>query len=369
MAVEQVSWNEGENGRLVLRLSGRLDARTTGGVWREAIGRLDRESPSELVVDASDLEYCDGSGAAFLAELERRLGDGLEIRDFPESYEKLREIYDAEDLSPLPPEERTPFLEEVGAATVRLLDDLRAQVLFTGRLLVALAVAVRHPRRIRYGDALYVAETAGANAVPIILVIGFLLGLVLAFQSAQPMKEFGAEIYVADLLGASLVRELGPLMTAIVLAGRTGSAFAAEIGTMKVNEEIDALSTMGLDPVQFLTVTRILATVAMAPILACFCIVAGFVGGAPVMLSLGFPLSIYVDRIFYFVEARVFVAGMVKTVVFAILVTGIGCHRGLRTTTGAKAVGESTTSAVVSGILLIAIADAVFALILYALEI
>ena len=133
-----------------------------------------------------------------------------------------------------------------------------------------LSMLLGNPRRVRWKDAFLIAETAGVNALPIIALISFLIGLIMAFQAAIPMREFGAEIYVADLIALSILRELGPLMTAIIMAGRTSSAFAAELGTMKVNEEIDALTTMGLDPVRFLVVTRVIATLVMMPLLTIF---------------------------------------------------------------------------------------------------
>ncbi|MCP4994541.1 MAG: ABC transporter permease, partial [Gammaproteobacteria bacterium] len=152
-------------------------------------------------------------------------------------------------------------------------------------------------RRIRWKEAFLIAETGGVNALPIIALISFLIGLIMAFQAAIPMRQFGAEIFVADLIALSTLRELGPLMTAIVMAGRTSSAFAAELGTMKVNEEIDAMSTMGLDPVRFLVVTRVIAILIMMPLLTIFANLLGIMGGSVVLLSLGYPLVTYVDRI------------------------------------------------------------------------
>lgn len=364
----QVSFDHRDQ-ELTITLRGRLDARSMGSIWRVVISALDQWSPDDVVVVADEIDYCDGSGAAIFFELARRFGDRYELRSFPGEYRPLLDLYAEDHPAEIPPVEDRHPLEELGRASMALVRDMRAQIAFTGELLVALLSAVRHPQRFRMADALYVAETAGVNAVPIVVLIGFLLGLILAFQSAMPMREFGAEIYVANLLGVSLIKELGPLMTAILLAGRTGSSFAAEIGTMKVNEEIDALTTMGLDPVRFLAVTRVTATMIMMPLLTCFCIFSGLAGGAIVMVSMGFPLVLYIDRLFTFVTLAGFAAAMIKSLVFALLVAGIGCLRGLRTTTGAKAVGESTTSAVVSGILLIALADAAFAVVLYSLDI
>ena len=162
----------------------------------------------------------------------------------------------------------------------------------------------------------------------------------MAFQAAIPMRQFGAEIFVANLIGLSMLRELGPLMTAIILAGRSGSAFAAELGTMKVNEEIDALTTMGIDPVHFLVVPRVISAVLMTPLLALFSDLLGLIGGAVVLLSLGFPLITYINQVLSAVAFGDLLGGLVKSFVFGILVAGIGCLRGLQTKTGASAVGE-----------------------------
>jgi ABC-type transport system involved in resistance to organic solvents, permease component len=166
-----------------------------------------------------------------------------------------------------------------------------------GELCAALGRAIRHPGLVRWRDAWLTAELAGVNALPIVALLGFLLGLIMAFQAAIPMRQFGADLYVANLIGLSILRELGPLLTAIVLAGRSGSAFAAELGTMKVSEELDALTTMGLEPVGFLVVPRVIAAVAMTPLLAIFAGVFGLIGGAVVMLSLGFPLVTYMNQV------------------------------------------------------------------------
>jgi phospholipid/cholesterol/gamma-HCH transport system permease protein len=238
---------------------------------------------------------------------------------------------------------------------------------FVGELTVALLRAARLPRLVRWADAWLIAERVGVDALPIIALIGFLLGLILAFQSAIPMRRFGAEIFVANLIGVSMLREMGPLITAIILAGRSGSAFAAELGTMKIREEIDALTTMGLEPVRFLVVPRVLAAVTMTPLLAMFANLFGLIGGAVVMQTLGFPLVTYVNQILSAVTVGDLLGGLFKSLVYGIVVAGIGCLRGLQTTTGASAVGQSATRAVVSGIVLIAIVDGVFAVVFYAL--
>ena len=195
------------------------------------------------------------------------------------------------------------------------------------------------------------------------------MGIIIAFQSAVPMQQYGAELFVADLVGLAILRELGPLMTAILLAGRSGAAFAAEIGTMKVNEELNALTTMGLDPVRFLVVTRILAAVLMVPLLTLFADMLGILGGALTMISFNIPILTYLREVDSLVDIKDLWAGLAKAPVFALLIAGVGCLRGLQTQTGASAVGISATRAVVSGIILIVVVDGIFAFIYYLMDI
>jgi phospholipid/cholesterol/gamma-HCH transport system permease protein len=357
---------------LTFLLTGRLDANTTGRLWREAQHIFEQSKPIRVVIDASEVSYCDGAGIAFLVKLQQnqtRTGGDVTIHGLQEEFRRLLDIYGQIALASPPGRRREPLsvVEQVGHAAFGVWQDLQTLLTFVGELTVTLLRAARHPRRVRWSDAWLAAEQVGVNALPIIALIGFLLGLILAFQSAIPMRRFGAEIFVANLIGVSMLREMGPLITAIILAGRSGSAFAAELGTMKVREEIDALTTMGLEPVRFLVVPRVLAAVTMTPVLAVFANLFGLIGGAVVMRSLGFPLVTYVQQILSAVTAGDLLGGLFKSLVYGIVVAGIGCLRGLQTTTGASAVGQSTTSAVVSGIVLIAIVDGVFAVIFYAL--
>jgi phospholipid/cholesterol/gamma-HCH transport system permease protein len=257
----------------------------------------------------------------------------------------------------------------VGWAAATFWRDFRDLVTFVGAAGRAFAGAVLRPDRIRWKDTLAVAESAGANALPIVALIGTLMGLIMAFQSAIPLRRFGADIYIADMLGISMVRELGALVTAILLAGRSGSAFAAEIGTMKVNEEIDALTTMGLNPLGFLAVPRVLAAMAVTPLLTMFFNLFALAGGAVVVMGFGYSFTTYTQRVLASVTLGDVAGGLFKAFVFSILVAGIGCHRGLSTGTGARAVGASTTSSVVSGLVLIAVADGIMAVLFYMLDI
>jgi len=357
------------DGTLKLTIGGRLDAETTGTIWRRAVETVQSQNSRDVIVDASGIEYCDGAGIALLVQLreaQNRKGAKFEISGLRPEFTDL--LHDS--ASNFPTEikrksQRESIAEEIGHNTVEVWRDIQALVSFVGELSVGLVHALLHPRSVRWRDALTIAEAAGVNALPIVALVSFLMGLIMAFQAAIPLRQFGAQLFIANLIGLSMLRELGPLMTAVILAGRSGSAFAAELGTMKVREEIDALKTMGLDPVRFLIVTRVIAAVCMTPLLTIFADLMGLIGGFVVMRSLGFPLVTYYHQVQYAVSYGSLVGGVVKSFVFGILVAGIGCLRGLQTGTGATAVGQSTTSAVVSGIVLITITDGIFALVYY----
>lgn len=362
------------DGMLTLTIHGRLDSQTTGTIWREASQVIKETSPNRIVVNALGIDYCDGSGVGFLLELRRqetRRGAEVEIRGLASAFQDLLDLFDPREFEKAEREERKPInvAEEAGRATVRIWEDIRTLITFVGELAVDLLSALRRPTQVRWRDACLVAETAGANALPIIVLMSFLIGLIIAFQSAIPMRQFGAEIFVANLVGLTMLRELGPLITAIILAGRSGSAFAAELGTMKVNEEIDALTTMGVEPVRFLVVPRVIAAVVITPLLTVFANLFGLIGGGVVFLSLGFPLVTYVNQMLWTADYGDLLGGLFKAFVFGILVAGVGCLRGLQTTTGSQAVGESTTRAVVSGIVLIIVTDGIFAVMYYYLGI
>jgi phospholipid/cholesterol/gamma-HCH transport system permease protein len=355
-------------GALNLVLRGRLDVRTTGGAWREAMARVDRAAPSRLVVDAHQLAYCDGAGLGLLVGLrdhQERAGRGFELVGLRDDLRDLLALY-APTRAAAPPA-RESFVVRTGRGLAELGGNLRELIAFVGELSAALGWAVRHPTRVRWKDVWVLAERTGANALPLVLMLGFLIGLIFAFQSAVTLQRFAAEVFIADAVGIALFRELGALMTAIILAGRSGSAFAAEIGTMKVNEELDALSTMGLDPVPFLAVTRVVAAVTVMPLLTLFFDLAGLAGGLVVMLSIGYPAVTFYNRITYAVSLSYLLGGLLKAFTYGILVAAVGCLRGLQTGKGASAVGAAATSAVVSGIVLIAVASGIFAVVFYVL--
>lgn len=370
--------------RAEIKLGGRLDATTLTGVWEKVVEPLRRNKAiTEASVDGAGLEYCDGAGLGMLVEIDRivrsrgpeetRLGEpghpgggrhGAEFHGLSEELSRLLEHALPRKPVPKPPR-RLGTVEQIGAATRGMLSDIAAIVAFLGEVAAAFAWALMHPRRVRWRDVLLVAEKAGANAVPVVVLLGWLVGLIISFQSAPPLKQFAAESTIPNLLSVSVVRELGPLFTAIILAGRSGSAFAAEIGTMKVTEEVNALTTFGLEPVRFLVVPRILAAVVMMPLLSMMCTVSALVGGYIIMAMLGYGLEFYVNAVNRAVDYVDLLQGLFKSGVFAFLICGIGCLRGLRTGAGPGAVGDSTTRAVVAGIILTVVADGVLGVVFY----
>ncbi len=256
------------------------------------------------------------------------------------------------------------LVEKIGIASASVFRDMIEMVCFVGDLSKVSWRVLRKPSQLRWKETLYYMDMCGSQAVPIVLMICFLMGVILGFQAAVQMRKFGTELYVADLVGFSILKELGPLMVAMIATGRAGSAFAAEIGTMKVNDEISALETMGFAPSRFLVIPKMLAMVIVSPVLTVFGDVIGIVGGFVVGTTmLGLPLMAYYNRTVEVLYPMVFMLGMVKSVVFALIIAVIGCLRGFQAECNAQGVGRATTSAVVTSIFLIVIADAVLTII------
>ena len=360
--------------RRELRFSGRLDAYSIAAVWHDALAALAAAPERAIVIDASRVDYCDGAGIAMLIDLLRQpraANAPTSISGLRPEFEALLDQFDPAAMQ-VPVEAhvtRINVIAEIGRAAAITGRDIKAQIAFIGETAIALWYAAKHPARIRWKDVWYTCEQVGVNALPIVALISFLLGIILAFQAAVPMRQFGAELFVADLVGLSILRELGPLMTAILLAGRSGAAFAAEIGTMKVNEELNALTTMGLDPVRFLVVTRIIAALLMMPLLTLFADLIGILGGALTMITFNIPIVSFLHEVDSLVDVKDLLAGLAKAPVFAILIAGVGCLRGLQTQTGASAVGISATRAVVSSIVLLVVVDGIYAFVYYLLDI
>jgi phospholipid/cholesterol/gamma-HCH transport system permease protein len=370
-----VRWNLSvqPDGAATLAFAGELDAVSTPVAWPNLENEFARTKVVSLEIDARQLAFCDSAGLALLYYISvggMTPGATVNLIGLSPEFQRLFRSFSTEDLRAL--EEHKPtcsfFVEDIGAATWSWLRDLRQQVEFIGEVTLGVIRGLARPRLLRWKEILRVFEIAGVNALPIVSLLTFLVGMVIAFESAQPLAQLGAQVFVANLLGLTMSRELGPVMAAIMLAGRSGSAFAAELGTMKVNEEINALQTMGLSPVQFLVVQRVVAGILLTPVLTIYAMYAGLLGGIPVLLGLGFPLRMVLTQIQSNLHFGDLAEGLSKSVVFGGIVALVSCLRGLQTGEGPRAVGESTTRSVVSSILLIILADSIFAAVTYTLR-
>jgi phospholipid/cholesterol/gamma-HCH transport system permease protein len=257
----------------------------------------------------------------------------------------------------------TNVLERVGRGAVSKVEDI-------GHIAQAILSGVTHPSRLAFEETVRQIEYTGARAVPIVSLITFLMGVVLAYQGANQLATFGAQVFVADLVAVSMLREMGVLLAGIMAAGRSGSAFAASIGAMKLNEEIDALRVMGLNPNQILIAPRVLALLISLPLLSTIGMVAGIVGGWTLsVLVLDISTAQYIERTASSADVSDFLVGFVKAPVFAVLIAGVGTLRGMQVSGSAEQLGRSTTVAVVQAIFLIILADAIFTLVFSSLDI
>ena len=356
---------------VTLTIRGRIEIANAQRLLGDVTARLPSQT-REVVLDLSGVEYFDSGGGAVLIGLRQqlaRMGADLRIAASTAAIDGFLSLVDQEALlapPPLGPPRTIGFTVRIGEQTLKVLSDVRALLAFAGEVILGVWEALRKPRRIRWRETWLYMERTGLDAVPIVSLISFLMGLITAFQAAVQLTQFGADIYVANLVGLSIVRELGPLMTAIIAAGRSGAAFAAEIGTMKVSDEVDALTTMGLDRTRFLVTPKVLALLVMLPCLTLGADLVGILGGLTVaVIGLGLPVEVYVRQTRLALGIWDVYSGLIKSVAFAILIAGVGCLRGFQAEGGAESVGRITTSAIVAAIFLIIVADAVFTVIFH----
>ncbi|MDR3038501.1 MAG: ABC transporter permease [Candidatus Adiutrix sp.] len=351
-------------------IAGPLNVSTEAGVWNPLTKALTgRTDGANLTFDLTGLTDLDLNGSAQLWTARaagEQTGRAIRVEGLPERFAPIFRLAEAALAQPATaPPGRIPLLAELGRTVLELGRDLKSLTVFLGELTAEFLRLSTRPGRFNWRGVAAVAERSGVDAVPIVALVAFLVGLIIAFQAAMITKIFGAEIYVATLVGISVIRELGPLIAAIVLAGRSGSAFSAELGAMRVAEEIDALTTMGLSPVRELALPRVLAQVAATPVVT---LIAGFVGvfgGSLVLLSLGYTMTTYWELALENVTMGTFLIGVFKSFVFGFCVGAIGCQRGLAAGVGPGAVGAATTSGVVTNIIVIAILDSLFAVVFY----
>jgi phospholipid/cholesterol/gamma-HCH transport system permease protein len=367
----ELSVQSGDGGPVHLAIRGRIEIGNAQQLLNELTAQLG-SPPRDVVLDLSSVEYFDSGGGAVLIALRQRLARdhvALRIAGSTPAIDGFLSLVDEDALLHPPPpavQRSVSLIARLGGETIKVLSDFRKLVNFTGELVLGLRDAALRPTRMRLRETWLYMERTGLDALPIVALISFLMGLITAFQAAVQLTQFGADIYVANLVGLSIVRELGPLMTAIIAAGRSGAAFAAEIGTMKVSEEVDALTTMGLDRTRFLVTPKVVSLVLMLPCLTLFSDLVGILGGLTVSaLGLGMPAQVYIRQTRLALGIWDVYSGLIKSVAFAILIAGVGCLRGFQAEGGAESVGRITTSAIVAGIFLIIVADAVFTIVFH----
>jgi phospholipid/cholesterol/gamma-HCH transport system permease protein len=369
-------WSQVDANSAKVSLSGIVNAYSLGGVWTQVRESQDQwlkqgDSKSKsLTFDASKVTSLDGAGIAFLIgvqEAQTLAGAKFEVSGLDPRYEPLlNEFNPISNLFPVPVvKPQRSFVVSTGMAAQNLIDDAVGLITFTGHLASDLAWSIRNPNQVRWGDFVNAAVQAGIAALPIVGLVAFLIGVILSFQAAIGMQQFGAVSFVGPLAALGIVREMGPLITAILLAGRSSAAFAAEIGTMTVNSEVDALVSGGLSPIRFLVVPRVLAGILVAPILTLFADIVSIFSSMLTMLIYGIPFINFYNGMLSAVDIEDIASGLVKATLFGVVVSAVGCLRGMQTGNGAAAVGISATRAVVSSIVLIVLVDGIFAFISY----
>jgi phospholipid/cholesterol/gamma-HCH transport system permease protein len=323
-----------------------------------------------VVIDLSHVTRMDTAGAWLIHRTRRdaeREGAVTRVQGAAQTHETLLAAVAERERPPLAPTPQPHFLMAVVMRAGHALDDAWKTTVeavgFLGLLLETLGRCLVQPRRFRLTSTVYHMEQAGFNAVPIVSLMSFLIGAVLAFQGATQLRKFGGEVFTVNLVGISFLREVGILLTAIMVAGRSGSAFTAQIGSMKLREEVDAMRTLGLNPIEVLVVPRVVALIVMLPILGFISAMMGLGGGMMVLwLTTGMSPWAYIERVYEAVSLWSFWVGMIKAPVFGLLIGLIGCFEGLKVEGSAESVGQRTTQSVVEGIFVVIVADAFFSI-------
>jgi phospholipid/cholesterol/gamma-HCH transport system permease protein len=368
--IEQV--DEG-GGVIRVRIEGRVAFADASAFWGEIRSRFETTVGEEVLFDLSKAESIDGAAMALLVQIKWDLqtrGVSCEFVGGRGPLQTLLELY-AGDAKRNQRLRQAPIgtLDQIGRGAVDVLVEVQLLLAFVGSMVLAVGGVIRRPRTANWHEIPSLMNRSGADAVPIVVLINFLVGLVMAFQAAVQLKQFGASIYVADLVGLSLTREMGPLMTAIIVCGRSGAAFAAELGTMKVSEEIDALRTMGIGPLRFLVFPRLIALFLVMPVLTLLADLVGITGGLLVgIISLDLTITGYLNETREALRAWDVFQGVIKAGVFAVAIGLIACQQGLATAGGAEGVGRRTTASVVSSLFALILIDAGFTMLFHFLH-
>ena len=360
-------------GAVTLRLSGTLTFIDASSLWTQLQARITPTMKEAVQIDLSAVKSIDGGTMALLVQTSwdlRAEGGECEFVGATGHVQKILELYQG-DAKPnkRPKQKPVSAVAQLGQATYDVFIEIQLVLAFLGRMILAVAGVIRRPSTGNWREIAPLMNRTGADAVPIVLLINFLIGFVMGFQSAVQLKQFGANIYVADLVGLSITRELGPLMTAIIVCGRSGAAFAAELGTMKVSEEVDALRTMGFGPWRYLVIPRMLALVLVMPILTLLADLVGILGGMLVgILSLDLTITAYLNETRGSLHMWDIFQGLIKSGVFGFAIGLIACQQGLATSGGAEGVGRRTTAAVVTSLFALILIDAGFTMLFYVLH-
>jgi phospholipid/cholesterol/gamma-HCH transport system permease protein len=353
---------------LKVTVSGRWQITEARPDWKKLAGN---GKPSRVLLTAAGLEQWDSSLLLFLFEAQqwcRANGTACDSDALPGKIRALLAQLVASHEKSVPIDRTENFFTTVGLATQDAGKKAREIMHFVGECVLGAARLAKHPGKFRWRDCLEEMQQCGPMAVPIVSLVSLLVGVTLAYIGAIVLRQYGGDIYIADFIGLAMVREMGAVMTAVVLAGRTGAAFAATLGNMKANEEIDALETLGIPPVQFLVLPRLLALGVMMPLLALYANALGIIGGLIVAFGLmGIPPTAFWVEMLTAVDLSDIMTGVIKATAFGFIVGLSGCLRGLQAERSAAGVGRAATSAVVTAILFIIIADAVFAVVFNAL--
>jgi len=331
--------------------------------------------PARVAFEAQTLTHWDSSILVFLtnvSELCRQHGIAMDRAGLPAGVRRLLELAEAvpEKKGARKEEAVTSFLESVGNSAIGAGGSIGEMLQFLGEMSITFVRLFRMNVRFRAVDLFLLIQQCGAQALPIVTLISFLVGVILAFVGAVQLKQFGAQIYVADLVGIAMVHDMAAMMTGIIMAGRTGAAFAAQLGTMKVTQELDAFTTMGFSPLEFLVLPRVIALVLMLPLLCFYSDFVGILGGAVIgvgMLDLSW--TTYFRETMNAISLSDVFGGVFKGAVYGVLIALAGCLRGMQCGSSSSAVGDAATSAVVTGIVAIVVACGIFAVVFYVLGI
>lgn len=351
------------------------EVRCTGAWTVRGIAQLEQQlaafswpAGKELVIDGSAISSFDTSGAWVLHRTIRLLeqqGRSVQAQGLRPEFSTLLQLVVARAGQPPPAAPvSTGLLTNIGKWGWNGLRGLFDMLAFVGESATVLLRSLAQPRRIRWRPILRNLQTAGFEALPITGLLSFLMGIVIAYQGADQLQRFGANIFIADLVGLSMLRELSPLLTAIIVAGRSGSAYAAQIGTMKVTEEIDALRTIGVGTQELLVLPKLLALIIALPLLTVYCDVTGVLGGMLMARSkLDVSFDVFLNRLGDAISLSSFLTGIAKAPVFAAIIALVGCFQGLQVGGSADSVGRQTTVSVVQSIFLVIVADALFSIV------